>query len=42
MVRKTCLYKTKDIEQLIKIRGDNKVFVDHTFVYHPRYKKLNH
>ena len=40
MVRKPACIKTKDIEYLIKIRGNNKVFVDHTFVYHPAIQKI--
>ena len=35
MLEKPACIELKNIEQLIKIRGDNKVFVDHTFVYHP-------
>ena len=39
-LEKPACIKTKDIEQLIKIRGDKKVFVDHTFVYHPAIQKI--
>ena len=39
-LEKPACIKTKDIEYLIKIRGDNKVFVDHTFVYHPAIQKI--
>ena len=39
-LEKPACIKTKDIEYLIKIRKDNKVFVDHTFVYHPAIQKI--
>jgi len=39
-LEKPACIKTKDIEYLIKIRRDNKVFVDHTFVYHPAIQKI--
>ena len=39
-LEKPACIKTKDIEYLIKIRGDKKVFVDHTFVYHPAIQKI--
>ena len=39
-LEKPACIKIKNIEQLIKIRGDNKVFVDHTFVYHPAIQKI--
>jgi len=39
-LEKPACIKTKEIEQLIKIRGDKKVFVDHTFVYHPAIQKI--
>ena len=39
-LEKPACIKTKDIEYLIKIRKDNKVFVDHTFVYHPAIQKV--
>ena len=39
-LEKPACIKTKDIEYLIKIRGNNKVFVDHTFVYHPAIQKI--
>ena len=39
-LEKPACIKTKDIEQLIKIRNNNKVFVDHTFVYHPALQKI--
>jgi len=39
-LEKPACIRTKDIEQLIKIRADNKVFVDHTFVYHPAIQKI--
>ena len=39
-LEKPACIKTKDIEQLIKIRGNNKVFVDHTFVYHSAIQKI--
>ena len=39
-LEKPACIRTKDIEYLIKIRGDNKVFVDHTFVYHPAIQKI--
>ena len=39
-LEKPACIKTKDIEYLIRIRGDKKVFVDHTFVYHPAIQKI--
>ena len=39
-LEKPACIKTKDIEYLIKIRKNNKVFVDHTFVYHPAIQKI--
>ena len=39
-LEKPACIKTKDIEYLIKIRKDKKVFVDHTFVYHPAIQKI--
>ena len=39
-LEKPACIKTKNIEQLIKIRNNNKVFVDHTFVYHPAIQKI--
>jgi len=39
-LEKPACIKTKDIKYLIKIRGDKKVFVDHTFVYHPAIQKI--
>ena len=39
-LEKPACIKTKDIEHLIKIRKNNKVFVDHTFVYHPAIQKI--
>ena len=39
-LEKPACIKTKDIEYLIKIRKDSKVFVDHTFVYHPAIQKI--
>ena len=39
-LEKPACIKTKDIEYLIKIRGDKKVFIDHTFVYHPAIQKI--
>ena len=39
-LEKPACIKTRDIEYLIKIRKDNKVFVDHTFVYHPAIQKI--
>jgi predicted dehydrogenase len=39
-LEKPACIKTKDIEYLIKIRGNKKVFVDHTFVYHPAIQKI--
>ena len=39
-LEKPACIKTKNIEYLIKIRGNNKVFVDHTFVYHPAIQKI--
>lgn len=39
-LEKPACIKTKDIEYLIKIRNNNKVFVDHTFVYHPAIQKI--
>ena len=39
-LEKPACIKTKDIQYLMKIRGDNKVFVDHTFVYHPAIQKI--
>ena len=39
-LEKPACIRTKDIEYLIKIRCDNKVFVDHTFVYHPAIQKI--
>ena len=34
-IEKPACIDIKDIERLIKIRRNKKVFVDHTFVYHP-------
>ena len=39
-LEKPACIKTKDIEYLTKIRKDSKVFVDHTFVYHPAIQKI--
>ena len=39
-VEKPACIDIKDIERLIKIRGNKKVFVDHTFVYHPAIQKI--
>jgi predicted dehydrogenase len=39
-LEKPACIKIKDIEYLIKIRGNKKVFVDHTFVYHPAIQKI--
>ena len=39
-LEKPACIKTKDIEYLIRIRNNNKVFVDHTFVYHPVIQKI--
>ena len=39
-LEKPACIKTKNIEQLIKIRNNYKVFVDHTFVYHPAIQKI--
>ena len=39
-LEKPACIRTKNIEQLIKIRNNNKVFVDHTFVYHPAIQKI--
>ena len=39
-LEKPACIKTKGIENLIKLRGDKKVFVDHTFVYHPAIQKI--
>ena len=39
-LEKPACIKTKDIEHLIKVRKNNKVFVDHTFVYHPAIQKI--
>ena len=39
-LEKPACIKTKDIEYLIRIRNNNKVFVDHTFVYHPAIQKI--
>ena len=39
-LEKPACIKTKGIESLIKVRGDKKVFVDHTFVYHPAIQKI--
>ena len=39
-LEKPACIRTRDIEYLIKIRGDKKVFVDHTFVYHPAIQKI--
>ena len=39
-LEKPACIKTKDIEYLMRIRGDKKVFVDHTFVYHPAIQKI--
>ena len=39
-LEKPACIKTKGIEGLIKVRGDKKVFVDHTFVYHPAIQKI--
>lgn len=39
-IEKPACINIKDIEHLIKIRRNNKVFVDHTFVYHPAIQKI--
>ena len=39
-LEKPACIRTKDIEYLIRIRNNNKVFVDHTFVYHPAIQKI--
>ena len=39
-LEKPACIRTKDIEYLLKIRNNNKVFVDHTFVYHPAIQKI--
>ena len=39
-IEKPACINIKDIERLIKIRRNKKVFVDHTFVYHPAIQKI--